>query len=282
VVRSASGEAEHVLVVGGVRGVAAGLRRGRRRRAKTQPADPGAPAPDVPVTRLTVIRPGPFDSEAAADAWLGEVSTSAERCDELVDEAIGIVNRALHAHRLATQEPHGSGVVAAAAVARRIGFGSGDELADGRWSEAIDAPPPSTRRARAEALRPQERMAATLGGRETPGACETLLLRARADLDAGRVREAALQLRVGLEALLAEVRPDAAVPDGSGAGRSLAAEQAAAQEADIAALTERREITGRSANEALSGELPAASAEAVAETLRLCERVLRRRRILAE
>ena len=36
-------------------------------------------------------------------------------------------------------------------------------------------------------------------------ACETLLLRARADLDAGRRREAALQLRVGLEALLVEL-----------------------------------------------------------------------------
>ena len=45
-----------------------------------------------------------------------------------------------------------------------------------------------------------------LGGRERLDACETLLLRARADLDAGRPREAALQLRVGLEALLVELR----------------------------------------------------------------------------
>ena len=45
-----------------------------------------------------------------------------------------------------------------------------------------------------------------LGGRERVDVCETLLLRARADLDAGREREAALQLRVGLEALLAELK----------------------------------------------------------------------------
>ena len=36
-------------------------------------------------------------------------------------------------------------------------------------------------------------------------ACEELVLRARADLDAGRFREAALQARVALESLLAEM-----------------------------------------------------------------------------
>ena len=36
-------------------------------------------------------------------------------------------------------------------------------------------------------------------------ACEELVLRARADLDAGRVREAALQARMALESLLAEL-----------------------------------------------------------------------------
>jgi hypothetical protein len=270
-----------VLVVGGVQGLALGVRRGRRRRARAQAADAATPAPEVPVTRLTVIRPGPFDSTEAAGAWLEEVGGSAQRCDELISDALGVVNRALHAHRLATQDPQGGGVSSDVALARRIGFGTGDELADGRWSEAIEVPPPSTRRGRAEALRPQERLAAALGAREEADACETLLLRARADLDAGRRREAALQLRVGLEALLAEVRPDAALPDASGAARTLAGDQAAAQEADLAALAERREITGRAANEALEGKLSPDRADATAETLRLCERVLRRRRILA-
>jgi hypothetical protein len=270
-----------VLVVGGLHGLALGLRRGRRRRARAQRADPASSSPEVPVTRLTVIRPGPFDSRDAAEAWLSDVTGSAERCDELVAEALGIVNRALHAHRLATQDPHGGGVSSDAPLARRIGFGTGDELADGRWSHAIEAPTPSIRRGRAEALRPQERLAATLGGRQAAAACETLVLRARADLDADRTREAALQLRVGLEALLAEVSPGGALPDASGAARTLAGEQATAQDADLAALTERREITGQAANEALKGELSPNLAGEVAETLRLAERVLRRRRILA-
>ena len=48
---------------------------------------------------------------------------------------------------------------------------------------------------------PEERFAALLGAREPPLVAEELVLRARADLDAGRPREAALQARVALEAL---------------------------------------------------------------------------------
>ena len=48
---------------------------------------------------------------------------------------------------------------------------------------------------------PEERFAALLGAREPQLVAEELVLRARADLDAGRPREAALQARVALEAL---------------------------------------------------------------------------------
>ena len=113
-------------------------------------------------------------------------------------------------------------------------------------------------------LRPQERVAGVLGGRDTVAACEVLVLRARSDLDAGRGREAALQLRVGLEALLAE-REVLAAPG---------------QDEDLAVLAERRSITGQAANEALGGELGDGRMAEVTETLRLCERVLRRRRAL--
>jgi hypothetical protein len=46
-----------------------------------------------------------------------------------------------------------------------------------------------------------------LGGRDVALACEELTLRARADLDAGRPREAALQLRIALESALSELTP---------------------------------------------------------------------------
>jgi hypothetical protein len=267
--------------VGGLGGLAAGVRRGRRRRGRPKEADPATDGPEVPITRVTIIRPGAFADREGAESWLRATGESEERRDELVAEAVGLVNRALHAHRLATQDPDGGGVSAAYALATRIGFGSGDELADGRWAEAIEVPGEARPRARTEALRPQERLAATLGRREAPNACETLLLRARADLNAERTREAALQLRVGLEALLAEVKPDGGALDTTGAGSALASDQAAAQIADLEALSERRTTTGEAANEALAGELSATRAEEVGDTLRLCERVLRRRRILA-
>ena len=56
---------------------------------------------------------------------------------------------------------------------------------------------------------PEERFAALVGGHGSPLAAEELVLRARADLDAGRTREAALQARVALEALLAELQSPA-------------------------------------------------------------------------
>ncbi|MGN6202383.1 MAG: hypothetical protein ACTHNY_08260, partial [Solirubrobacterales bacterium] len=126
------------------------------------------------------------------------------------------------------------------------------ETADGRFSDArqVDlAPRAARRRRREEELRPQERVAAILRGRERLDGCEFLLLRARADLDAGRDREAALQLRVGLEALLAEL--DGAVDDPG-------------HEKDMAALREHQ-----------ASEQPPTE-----ETLEICERVLRRRRVL--
>ena len=221
------------------------------------------------MTRLTVIRGEPFESDEEAASWLAVATESTERADELIDDALALVNRALHAHNVATQDPHGAGASALAALAIRVGYGSGDEVADGRWSEAATVPPPAGPRRRSDALRPQERLAAELSGREHADACETLLLRARADLDGGRTREAALQLRVGLEALLAEASAD-----------GLPAEHAEKQLADLAALEERRSITGDAANEALKGELSEARAAEVTETLEVCERVLRRRRIL--
>ena len=122
----------------------------------------------------------------------------------------------------------------------RIGYGSGEEVADGRFTAArevdVRASGASRRRRREEELRPQERVAAVLGGRERLDACETLLLRARADLDAGRDREAALQLRVGLEALLVELQGALADPG---------------HEEDMATLSERRSEVGEAANAAL-------------------------------
>jgi hypothetical protein len=234
--------------------------RRRLRRARPKDSHPDAVVERPPLTRLTVIRPQALGGRDAADAWLAGIRDDDEAIRAELGEAVGFVNLAIAAQRVSNLDPHLPDLSPERALAVRIGFGTGDEVADGRFTEAIDVPR-ATRRRRLETLRPQERIAAVLGGRESLRPAAELLLRARADLDAGRGREAALQLRVGLEALLAEPR-DAAP---------------AAEAKDLGVLDERRSITGEAAGEALSGDLSEARAGEVAETLRLCERVLRRR-----
>jgi hypothetical protein len=193
-------EPERVLVVG----VADAPPRPRRRigRAKPRDADPEAEAPRIPVTTLTAIRTEELGDESAARAWLSAVRDDPEAIAAEISGALQLINLAVHAHRAAALDAQIPDVGAGGALAVRVGFGTGDELAEGRYSEAVEVPH-SERRRRGELLRPQERVAEVLGGRGAVAACELLLIRARSDLDAGRGREAALQLRVGLEALLA-------------------------------------------------------------------------------
>jgi hypothetical protein len=219
---------------------------------------------------VTAVRAfAPFASETDARSWLDEVWEAEDTVEVLVDEAVALLNRALHAHAVTVAEGRGGEVSAAQAMRIRIGFASGEEAAEGRVTEAHAVSGVegrrSRRRQRDEELRPQERVAAVLRRRERIDACETLLLRARADLDAGRDREAALQLRVGLEALLAELSGALADPG---------------HERDMASLEERKAAVGEVANAALLGELSEEQLLTVRELLETCERVLRRRRVL--
>jgi hypothetical protein len=240
-----------------------------RRRRRARAAEPEATAAPLPLVRATAIRAfAPFASDEEARWWLEEATEADDTVDVLVAEGIGLLNRALHVRAVAGADPHANQLAPERAVAVRLGYGSGEETAEGAFAEARELDvraAASRRRRRQEELQPQERIAAVLGGRESVDACETLLLRARADLDAGRLREAALQLRVGLEALLVEL--EVAVSDPG-------------HERDMGILRERRQEVGETANSALRGEPSAEQAESVRELLEVCERVLRRRRVL--
>lgn len=242
--------------------------RRRRRKAREVGAD-GEPAA-LPLTRVTAVRAfAPAEAEAEAEEWLEETLAEESATDNALAEAIALLNRALYAQAVAAAEPLSTQLAPEWAAAVRIGYGSGEQVAHGEFTAAreVDARSSGTspRQQREQDLRPQERMAAVLRGRERLNACEPLLLRARADLDAGRHREAALQLRIGFEALLAEL--DSAVEDPD-------------HDEDMAAVRERRGEVGEAANEALRGELSEATVARVGELLGLCERVLRRRRVL--
>jgi len=242
----------------------------RRRRRRPREAD-SAPSPQtLPVTRATAVRAfEPFENEEGANRWLAEAIASEDTIDQLVTDGIDVLNRALHTHAVASGNPNVQILTPQRAFVVRLGYGSGDEVASGDNTAAREvdtqAGASSRRRQRAEELRPQERLAAVLGGREQLDACETLLLRARADLDAGRNREAVLQLRVGLEALLAEL-PNAVSDPG--------------HKEDMNTLTNRRHEAGELANAALEGDLDPAQLDTLRELLAICERVLRRRRVL--
>lgn len=264
--RDGSGEqGQRVLVV-----ETAGAPPPSRRRRRPKQVEPDAEPAPLPLTRVTAIRAHePFDSAAGAGEWLAQTLADEDAVEATIAAAVALLNRALHAHTVASADPRGAELDAERASAVRIGHGSGREVADGRFSEAhavaVGPRARSRRRRREEDLRPQERLAAVLGGREQLDACETLILRARADLDASRRREAALQLRVALEALLVEL--DGALAD-PGHAR------------DMAELEGRRGEAGEAANAALRGELSLDDERNVTELTELCERVLRRRRVL--
>jgi hypothetical protein len=177
----------------------------RRGRIQALEADP-APTP-LPLTRATFVRPRPFEDEASADAWLEQVCSDGELWGRLAREAAIQINRLIHAHRTAAGDPYIADIDPGRAAAVRFGFGTGEEVANGHWrraNELLDKEARKLIRRDYEALRPQERIAAVLGGRESVGVYEDLIIRARGDLDAGRVGTAALGLHAGLEALVAQ------------------------------------------------------------------------------
>jgi len=197
----------------------------------------------VPTSRATIVRAKPFASAEEADAWLETAAGDGEDEDE-VAAATRELNFVLRSHRAAAADPYARDVRSEHALVVRLGYGDGDQVADGHFERAVELPKEPRKRKRGEALAPQERLAAVLGGRAPLLVGEELLLRAQLDLDAGRPREAALQARVALEALLGELDDKFAAP-----------------------LRPLREQVARAANAALDGDLPADDAAALKDAV---------------
>ncbi|MDQ3572144.1 MAG: hypothetical protein M3383_04720 [Actinomycetota bacterium] len=245
-----------VLVVRTFGAPVAARRRSRRRKAVV--ADPDA-QPTVPVTELTVIDAAAIDGDP--EKWHAALAKDAHRRDALTEWGLAIVARTLAARRIAAVDAGVPDPSLALTISLRLGYGDGDSLVEGRWGNAIEIPREQSRLGRTSILRPQERVAAIMSGREHSLLCEELILRAAADLTGERVREATLQARVGLEALLAE--------------RHVLESPGQAQDLDL--LDSRRRMTGDAANAALKGELGEALEAEIRETVAVCQRVLRRR-----
>jgi hypothetical protein len=231
---SANGEPERVVVLGMLeagrqslstppapRWSGTSMLRGVR-RARSMPTGP-EPAL-IATTRVTVIDPLSLAADNQARAWLAELDRERE-----IGAAVTMVNRVIHSHRIAAADPYIHEVSAAQALVIRAGWGEGEQVADGRWLHARALPSPGGHgsgvrsvgsrrgpgRDRSWALRPQERLAALLGARGTPLLCEELALRARQDLDHGRLAHAALELdrayTLAVPEMQAEGRQDLAI-----------------------------------------------------------------------
>ncbi|CAN5450787.1 hypothetical protein BH20ACT15_BH20ACT15_07270 [soil metagenome] len=175
-----------------------GAPRAKRGRRRPKPSEPGGPD-EVPVTRLTVVGEEPFEGERAATKWMRHATSDPEDRAALVRDATRLINLGLAAMRAEARDPLISDVGATRALRVRIGFGEGDALADGRWSEAADVPPPT--RGRLDDVDPLSRVASVLAGRDAVHPAETLLERARLDTLHGRRREAELGLEAARAAL---------------------------------------------------------------------------------
>jgi hypothetical protein len=254
---AADSQPTHVVVIATL-GAAERRRLARRRRRAEPEPDP------VPVTtgRATVVEAAhPFASPEEAGAWL-----SAAGEDDL-EGGIAVLGRVIHSFRLVTADPHIAPLGRHQALVARIGYGPGEQVADGQWTDAVELAPPQGRRSRAKVLTPQARLAAVLGGREQRLACEELILRARLDLDERRIREAALQLLVALDAAIAEISVD---PVAERLGPRLEE------------LRELRAAIGEAAQQALGGRLDADARDVVAHGINRVESILRARAVLNE
>ena len=256
------GEAvSHVLLfatLGAVRREHVTRRLSRRDGSARVEPEPG-PA-EVATGRATVVSVRePFADEAAARRWLRSAGEP-----ELAED-LAVLGRALHAYRVVSADPYLQPVGRWQVLVARVGYGAGEEVAEGRWSDARELAARPARARRSRALDPQVRLAGVLGGHVPLLVCEELALRARLDLDHGRPRVAAVQLLAALDAALAELPAEpGGEPGGEFADR-------------VGELATRRPEVADAAETALTSTPSAAQQDAVAATLGRLEAALRAR-----
>lgn len=263
-----SGPAERVLVTE-TEGALPPARRRRRRPRKVTVTD--APV-TVSIAVVTVIRADrPFDSETAAATWLDQLEDP-DFTGDVLDDAIRTLDRARAADATTAGVPFGTPTGLNDLLAAKIGYGEGELVASGRFTEALDVDARggtgSKRRERMTRTGTLAQTAAVLGGREELTACEALIPRIRFDLETGNEAAAFLAIAPAAGATIREL--EFAVEDDG-------------HEQDLDRLEELlpslHEISERAGQ---VEEDRASDRERLIEALELAERVIRRRRILEQ
>jgi hypothetical protein len=254
VVAGAKPEPTHVLLFATV----SAERRRVRRSARQRVAPPEPAATAVAIQRVTVIEAAdPFADEATARGWLAVAGE-----DELARDLLTL-DTVLRTFGAVTVDPHVRAPGRDELLVARIGFGEGEQVAYGQWTDARELLAAAPRQKRSKVLEPQARLAAALGQRTPVLLCEQLALRTRSDLDASRPRSAALQLTITLDAALSELQ----------------AHMARDMTERISELAAQLEAVAHATTAALRGELTAAELETVTFTLGRVEAALRARAV---
>lgn len=250
----AGDDVRDIVVIGGFEAPRRALLSPGRRRRRAR-AVSGPDVEPVDVTRATVIDASPVFDRDAAEAWM----ETAVREEDVVERALGVLNRAVAGQRVAAADPLLADADPGRALVTRVGYGRGEQVAEGEWEAARELAPVAARR---RALVPQQRLAALLGGRDVALACEELALRARGDLLAGREREAAMQAHLALESAVVELQSWR--ERGDMAGR-------------LEELDDHREALASAANAAIQGGLEPGTVRQVEAALGRLEAALRAR-----
>ncbi len=259
-----SGPAERVLVTE----TEGALPPARRRRRRPRRAVESSPPVTVSVAVATVILTDqPFEGEAAAESWLGQLDSALT--GELIDDALATLDRARAAHAAAAGVPFGTPSEADSIVAARIGCGEGDQVASGRFLQALEVDARGgtgqNRRAHLAQAGSLARTAAILAGREPAAACEVLVPRVTLDLATGNEIAARVAAEAAVGATIAEL--EFAVDDEG-------------HERDLDRLEELLPALAGISERARRGHADDGDLERVEEAVEVAERVIRRRRIL--
>ena len=244
----------------------------RRKRRRPKQSKRSETPTTVGVTTVTLVRAHePLGGESEAREWLAGLEDD-DFIQSLFDETFGSIDRALAAEAAASGRPYAAAPSLEQVLGAKIGFGDGDHVADGRYTDALEVDArggtAGPRRERLGRTRPLARIAAILGQKEQAAACEFLVPRVRADLDAGRVLAAGLAIETAARATVVEFDGVLDDPDHE---RDL--DQLEAMLPDLTRMTDGLLTEGKT--------WPGL-ADSLEEPLRVAERIIRRRRILVQ
>ncbi len=140
--QSADSSPTHVLVIATLGALPrAGLLARRKNDRKAEPEPEPAAVTTGKATMIDVAAQLGDGDEARA--WLESAG------EDYLASDLEVLNRALHAFRLVTADPYVHPISRHQSLAARIGYGAGEQVADGLWTDArellIHSPTPAAR-----------------------------------------------------------------------------------------------------------------------------------------